>query len=147
MTRSHLSLVCAALAFLPAAQSRPGAGPVRAERYRLLVFASGLDVAHGDGQWIDELYLPDHRVVCNVVNEMDEHLVEQPRMRAFDSPIRNVFAETAGGKETVHPTTPVQLPRELADQILALAELTRKQAALSLKAGAAARQAGVLPAK
>lgn len=119
---------------------------VRALRYRILVAESALEMSHGGGQWIDELYFPDKGVVANVTSEMVTEAKEfstRWRMHAFPSPIRNKFSETLGGEEKEHATTEVAVPRALAERIFELAELTRRQRELSLHAAEDARKAGV----
>jgi hypothetical protein len=69
------------------------------------------------------------------------------RMHAFMSPIRNVFAEAPEGEAKEHPTEAVAVPRELAEKILELADLTERQKRLAETVAEAARKAGVLAAK
>lgn len=145
MRRSAILLVLLPLA---AAQQPDG---VRALRYRILVHESAFAMAHGAGEWIHELYLPDHGVVCNVTSEpaptKDDALAVRHRMHAFQSPIRNVFPETHDGEAKEHPAEAVTIPRELAERIVELAELTERQKRLSETVAEAARKAGVLPTK
>jgi hypothetical protein len=132
---------------LPLATAQEPAG-VRALRYRVLVHESACDLVHGGGQWIDELYLPDHGVVCNVTGEpaptKEDPFATRHRMHAFKGKIRNVFAETVNGEPQEHPTEELRIPRELAERILELADLTERQRRLAETAAAAARDAGVL---
>jgi hypothetical protein len=87
-------------------------------------------------------------VVCNVTGEpaptKEDPFATRHRMHAFKGKIRNVFAETVNGEPQEHPTEELRIPRELAERILELADLTERQRRLAETAAAAARDAGVL---
>jgi len=139
-------LLLAPLAILAALRpSEPDT--VRALRYRVLVVDSALELVHGGGRWIEELYFPDRGVVANVTSEPDP-AAEAGTMRwtahAFAGPIRNRFADTPGGEEVEHATEEVRVPRALAEKLFELADLTRKLERLAGDAAGEARKAGLL---
>jgi hypothetical protein len=142
-----IAIVLAALSLAGAQDAKE----VRGLRYRILSVESALEMTHGGGQWIDEIFLPDHGVVCNVVQEVDPGVKDEVtfrwRMNAFKSPIRNVFAETIDGKEKEHPTEAVAIPADVAKAILELADVTERQRQLQRSAAEAARKAGLFPGK
>jgi len=57
---------------------------VRALQYRIKVFEGGMDVVHGGGNVVKELFLPAHGVACNIEWSMTPELELVPwRLRAF----------------------------------------------------------------
>jgi hypothetical protein len=142
MSRQILHVLVAALLAIAAGCATPPADgpkePVRALRYRVMVVESALDYSHGGGQWIDELYLPDAGVVCNVVwnletcaNEKGEHVFTGgwvPTMNAFFGSMEERIG--SGSDKSVDPRKPpveITVPSELAERIMHVAEVEREQ--------------------
>jgi hypothetical protein len=122
MRAIRLTLVSALIAFVGALGRAEDAKTVPALRYRVMIYEGVLDMTHGAGQWIEELYFPSRGVVCNVVERN-----EAPTLNAFFGSIRNRFHTQIMGPEVETPTEAVEVPRETAEAIFALAELTKRQ--------------------
>ena len=73
MTRRALVVLAAlAAAFLAGRVSLGGDAPERtvaAKRYKIMWVESSLELAHGGGEWIQELFMPDARVAAGLVFE------------------------------------------------------------------------------
>jgi len=129
-----------ALVALTACAARVAAPPpaVAAIRYRIEVVEGTFDIVRGFTRWIDEIYLPEHGVACNLEwlprvadNGEVDLMNDVPRLRAFFVP--------ASRLDTVTDRRDVQLPRELAQHIVDVAS-KRKDVASQLVAR------GLLPA-
>lgn len=137
--------------FLAACAGTPKAGSggrtVRALRYRMQVFDGALAMVHDHGEWIDELWFPDTGVVCNVVWRMDASpewmgttvdlglppgasQLLRPTMNAFfgsmEERLRRWNPLEAKGVGDMPLPLEVEVPEDLAREIFALAEATRR---------------------
>ena len=87
---------------------------VRALQYRIKVSQSGFHMSHGAFEIVDELFLPDHGVACNIEWTLTAAFERVPqRLRAF--PATSARLEDAG------VPSEVLLPFGLAMSIVALA--------------------------
>ncbi|MHC4137074.1 MAG: hypothetical protein ACYTDU_15560 [Planctomycetota bacterium] len=136
----------ALLAFLPAAfmagrlsfaqEESPPKKPetVKALRYTILWAESALEITHGGGQWVHEIYFPERKVAC-VLTFQYPKLTDlskpgggkrRPRLYAYpaDRP-RNDLT----GFENAKPSAieEVEVPTEVAQEIFRLAELSMRQ--------------------
>jgi len=108
--------------------------PVRALRYPMLIVEGALDSAHGGGEWVDTLFIPEFGIVFRVlwqsnvgVNEKGQYTIERtPRLHTAFSTMdeerkANPADEAGSGVEPVE----VAIPASLAREILRIAEMTR----------------------
>ena len=113
-----------ALAVLGAGCStQPGKaqGEVRALQYRIRVVESGMDLVHGGGKLVNELFLPDHGVACNIEWSMTPELELVPwRLRAFRATSKRM-SDALDASEVVLPADMATSIVELASQQHALA--------------------------
>jgi hypothetical protein len=107
---------------------------VRALRYKRLCFESMLEFTHADGTWYEDLYFPENGVRATLLwtSSWDEEAEElefkdQPKLHATYGEILNKsLLGPLEEKETQQPTEEVQVPRDLAERIFALADLQRR---------------------
>ena len=83
---------------------------VRAYRYKVEVYDSALHYSHRMGRWIEEIYFPDHGVVCNV--DFGGFFGRPARLNAFSSGPRN-------DSETLEE---IEVPADLAADIIDMAQ-------------------------
>ncbi len=165
---SSWTLAVAAVCF-PACAGPSSAGSggrsVRALRYCVQVFEGALAVTHDHGEWIEELYFPDAGVVCNVVWTMDAspewrgnpvdlglpsgaRQLLRPRMNAFFGSIEERWKRSnpleAKGVGDMPLVGEVEVPRDLAREISALAESTRRVRETESDLGIRAVKGGIL---
>ena len=133
---------------VPSPAPAAAADSVLAKRYRVPMADSALEWAQGDYVWVEELYLPDRGLAANVrwdmiwradpIDPAKSDFVVIPRMTAFASPkVRNQYRDLDDnkiGRES--PIEDVRIPKALADEIAALAELTRRVDDAKTKLGA-----------
>ena len=94
---------------------------VRALQYRIRVFDGGMDVVHGGGKVVNELFLPDHGVACNIEWSMTPELELVPwRLRAFRA-TNERMSDALDISEIVLPAGMATSIVELASQQHALA--------------------------
>ncbi len=115
MRPSILCALLAACATQNPAETSPetdAAAPqtVRAYRYKVEVYDSPLHFSHRMGRWIEEIYFPDHGVVCNV--DFGGFFGRPGRLNAFSSGPRN-------GDEALEE---IEIPADLASDIIAMAQ-------------------------
>jgi hypothetical protein len=127
-------LIALALAFSRTQTQDTRPAPVKAILYPMWVVPdSGLERSHGGGWWINELYLPDRGVVCNVTWRLDAH-ANPPSfdLVAVSNAFYGSFEDRKKGtlevkKDYVWAQKDVEVPRDVADRIIALADLTKRQ--------------------
>ena len=114
---------------------------VRALRYRIVWTDSALDLSHGGGRWVHELFFPDTRVTATLVFEhhaTDEYPVGfERRPRVYVG--RSDKARTdLTGLSGVPPQTAeeVQVPRKIAKALAAFADLNDRYRAEGTRLGA-----------
>jgi hypothetical protein len=137
----------------PTPKPAPDADTVPAKRYRVPMADSALEWAHGAYTWIEELYLPEQGLVANVrwdyawkadaTNPSKGEFTTTPRMTAFPSPKpRNQYRDLADTNvQRESPMEDIRIPKALADEIAALADLARRVDEAKTKLGAAAADA------
>lgn len=131
--------ILAVLVFLAATALAPGEETVKALRYRQLIVDDAMDYAHGGGRWHDVLFLPDRKLVAQVVWEWDAELKEFPRMHAFDGTLEEqLAARPKDGSEGKKEPEEIRISAALAKEIAELAELAKRQKEMSLRLGKAA---------
>lgn len=108
-------------------QPSPQVKTVRGLRYRILWADSALDLGHGGGQWVQEIYLPEKKVACALVFEPPSCLAK-PAARLYAYPADRPRNDLTG-LQNPKPSTieEVVVPTEVAEEIVRLAELTQKQ--------------------
>lgn len=110
------------------AACEPPPKTVKALRYSIVFAESALELTHGGGRWVEQIYFPDLKVGCTLVYEHRDLLAgkpAEPRLHAFplDRP-RNDLT----GLENPKPSAieEIEVPAEVAEEIRKLADL-RKQ--------------------
>jgi hypothetical protein len=136
------------------ASAEPGgkesAETVRALRYKRICYDSVLDMTHGAGRWVEELYFPEENVVAPLeeITWYDQEAgqtTKKPCLHAYHGKIGNKFKlSILDEKDTEEPTEEVQVPIALAREIFALADLTKRQSDESDRLGEKAFGAGIL---
>jgi hypothetical protein len=109
-------------------------------RYAVVFAESGLELTHGGGRWVEEIYFPDLKVACVLVYEHKELLAgkpAEPRLYAFpaDRPRNNLT-----GLDSREPSAIVEIevPADVAEEIRKLAELRKRWEDETWRLGAAA---------
>jgi len=100
---------------------------VKALRYTILWGESALDISHGGGRWVQEIYFPKEKVACVLVSRWPTDLARPaPRLCAYraDGP-RNHLTGFKNAKPSV--IEEIDVPGDVAQEILRLAELTERQ--------------------
>jgi hypothetical protein len=131
------------------------AADVRALRYRAFVYPDdALAAAHGAIGWIEELYLPDSGVVCNIQPAMGLKLdaagkvtnewEDRWRMNAFYGEMRNASGRFGAKPPPPRPVEEIRIPSETARAIVELANLNRRRSEEILRLGEVMRGIGVL---
>lgn len=127
---------------------------VKALRFRQLIVESGLDFAHGGERWHDVLFLPDRKLVAQVVWETE--VTWKPEFRSTEIPRMHVFEGTLEDQLEARPNDDaegkkepeeIRIPAALAKEIADLAELTKRQKAASARLGRAAVDARAVGGK
>lgn len=119
-------------AFLAGRLSFAGDEPktVTALRYRILWADSALDLSHGGGQWVQEIYLPDKKVACALVFQYPPATdLAKPgrRPRLYAYPAERVRNNLTGIEQKPSPIERIEIPADIAEEIVRLAELTQRQ--------------------
>jgi len=138
------------LAQEPAGSEKPET--VRAQRYRIVYAVSGLELGHGGGRWVEELYFPERKVACFQVWEYPpveewktgERTPLRPRLIAVggQEKARN---DLTGLEDTVpSEIEEVRVPKDLAEEIFELAELRDRYEKRTLRLGKATADRKVL---
>jgi len=104
---------------------------VQADRYEIRVADSVMDLVHGGAYWIQELYLADEGVACNLgwAQGRDAKSWElKPTLRVFRADSRRYERPTVGLLRTepgrgYGEGTPIELPANLAADLRKLVEL------------------------
>jgi hypothetical protein len=107
---------------------------VKALRYTILWGQSALEITHGGGRWVEEIYFPARRVACTLVfqfPELEKMKKEggaklRPRLYAFpaNGP-RNHLTGFKNAKPSV--IEEVEVPADVAKEVFRLADLTMRQ--------------------
>ena len=122
------------------------AGSVTALEYRILWADSALDLSHGGGRWVDELYFPETNLTATLVDESQPtthdplEFATLPRVYVGRAD-RPRTALTGLSDETPPPPTEIQVPAKLAQAVEALAELDARHRAESTRLGRELRAA------
>ena len=118
--------------------------PVKALRYKVLWGESAMELSHGAGQWVEEIYLPDRKVACTLVYEYPALAIPEgkilpvvrrrPRLyaRAADRPRNDL---TGFGNTRPSVIEEIEVPGELANYICDLVELEARTERESLRLG------------
>ncbi|MHC4974508.1 MAG: hypothetical protein ACYTG3_19510 [Planctomycetota bacterium] len=115
------------LSFAQEDSSLPKPHRVKALRYTILWADSAMDLSHGGGRWVQEIYFPQEKVACTLVFQAPTILAKAaPRLYAFpaDRP-RNDLTGLKNPRPSV--IEEIEVPAEVAQEIFKLAELTRRQ--------------------
>jgi hypothetical protein len=107
---------------------------VKALRYTILWGQSALEITHGGGRWVEEIYFPERKVACTLVfqyPELEKMKQEggakfRPRLYAFPT---NGPRNHLTGFKTAKPSAidEVEVPADVAKEIFLLADLTMRQ--------------------
>ena len=107
---------------------------VKALRYTILWGESALEITHGGGQWVQEIFFPEKNVACTLVfqyPELEEMTKEggaklRARLYAFSA---NGPRNHLTGFKDPKPSAieKVEVPTDVAKEIFLLAELTMRQ--------------------
>ncbi len=131
------------LALMPACEPPK---TVKALRYAVVFAPSGSDLAHGGGQWVQEIFFPDLKVACMLVFDYRDLLSgkgAEPRLYAFatDRP-RNDLT----GLHDVKPSAieEIEVPAAVAEEVKKLAELTKQWEAETWRLGQAVASAKLM---
>lgn len=137
-----LALGCLAAGADRAPAEESPAKPVKAQRYRVLWVDGDLDLAHGGGRWVDEVYLPEAKVAATLVHDQEilpaargEPLRMRPRVRMFARHADGPRNDSTGSDATPSALTDFEVPADLAKAMIALAELTARQEAETVRLG------------
>ncbi len=102
---------------------------VKALRYSIVYAESSLGLAHGEGQWVQEIFFPDLKVACMLVYEYRELMGgkgTEPRLYAFEADrLRNDLTGLHGAKPSA--IEEIEVPVALAEEIRKLAELNTQR--------------------
>lgn len=118
---------------------------VRAQSYRIVWADSALDLTHGGGRWVHELYFPDLKVAAAVVFESEvvegEPLktVSRPRLHVWraEGPRSDLTGFDGGATRPPSEITVVEVPADLAKAVAAFAELSDRYRAEGSRMGRA----------
>jgi hypothetical protein len=95
---------------------------VKAKRYAIVYAESALDLSHGGGRWVTEIFLPHAKVGAMLVFESPD----RPVLHAW--PQEKPHNDCVGlHSSKPSPIEEIEIPASLAKEIVALAELTKKQ--------------------
>lgn len=104
---------------------------VKALRYRILWADSALELSHFGGRWVQEIYLPEQKVACALVFEYPQPTdLAKPgrRPRLYAYPTKRPRNDLTGLKNPKpSPIEEIEIPAAVAEEIVRLVELTRKQ--------------------
>jgi hypothetical protein len=122
---SRLLLLLSLLALAPACEPPK---TVKALRYTILYAESGLELTHGGGRWVQEIFFPDLKVACMLVPEHRDLLAgkaAEPRLHAFaaDRP-RNDLTGLHDAKPSA--IEEIEVPAAVAEEVRKLAELRKR---------------------
>lgn len=101
---------------------------VRALRYRVVFAESPLELTHGGGRWVEEIYIPDLKAACTLVHEHRDPLAgtgAEPRLYAFpaDGPRNDL---TGIGSPKPSAIEEIEIPADVAKEIRRLADLRKR---------------------
>ena len=144
ITLASIAILVAVLVSLAWRDSEDGSdvptATVSALRYRIVWADSALDLTHGGGRWVEELYFPQSRVTATIVFESYEADWERPefttRPRVYvgraDGPRTNLT-----GLSDAPPAPPreIRVSAKLARALEALADLHDEHENKSLDLG------------
>ncbi len=103
---------------------------VHALRYRIVWVESALDLSHGGGRWVHELFFPDAKVTATLLFEGSP--------RVFVSRSDKPRTDLTGLSDAPPlPAEDVEVPRKLAKAIAAFAELDDRYRAEATRLGEA----------
>jgi hypothetical protein len=127
-----------------AQEESPKPKTVKAMRYTILWADSALDLSHGGGRWVQEIYFPDHKVACALVSEWPTDLAKPaPRLYAYpaDRP-RNDVTGLKNPKPSV--IEEMEVPADVAQEIVRFVELTQRQKREAWRLGREVAARGVM---
>jgi hypothetical protein len=118
---------------------------VRAQSYRIVWADSALDLSHGGGRWVHEIFFPDLEVAAAVVFEQvpvegEELSYEsRPRLHVWraDGPRSDLTGFDGGAARPPAEITVIEVPADLAKAIAAFAELSDRYRAEGSRMGQA----------
>jgi hypothetical protein len=108
---------------------------VAAKRYRIVWADSGMDLVHGGGRWVHELYLPDAKLVATLVPDGMSGLPTL-HVRPAEKPRNDL---TGLHPSALSPIEDVRVPADLAKRIRELGELTNRYQEMGSRLGQEAR--------
>jgi len=126
---------------------------VKALRFRQFIVESAMDQIHGGGRWHDVLFLPDRKLVAQVVWETEVtwkpeyKSTEHARMYVFEGTLEEQIEARPKDDPEVKPPEEIRIPAALAKEIADLADLTKRQKELSLRLGKSAVDAKAVGGK
>ena len=113
---------------------------VRALRYRIVWADSALDLSHGGGRWVHEIFLPDAQVTATLVFETqtttDESASFELRPRAYVGRSDKPRTDLTGLSDAPPlPAKEVEVPAKLAKALAAFADLNDRYRAEGARLG------------
>lgn len=123
--------------------------PVRAQRYRTWVYSDALEMTHGGGHWVEELFFPAEGVVANVQWDLDmtvDPWVWRPTMNVFRATkARNSFRKGFHDEaDTVTPVEEVLVPAALVRSVLDAVSLRERYESAQRSLGDALSKANLV---
>ncbi len=127
----------------------PEAKTVRALRYRIVWADSALDLSHGGGRWVHELFFPALKVAATIVPESEYETGEtfevttRPRLYVWrtDAPRTDLVGLSVPETDSPPEAEEVLVPAEFVRAIAAFADLTDTYRAQGTKLGARVTEA------
>ena len=140
-----LSLVALACAGARTFAGDPAPETVRAQLYRVVWTEGAMDLAHGGGRWVHEIFLPDAKVVVSIVPFPVEKGY-RVHARRSEKP-RNELVGLHAAEPS--PIEEIRIPAALAKRFVDLADLTcrMEEESASLGEAVTAVDLPALPAK
>ena len=122
--------------------AEPEATTVRALRYRIVWADSALDLSHGGGRWVHELFFPDTKVTASLVHESQvgegETLRFETRPRIYVGRAEAPRTDLKGFTDApAQPPQEVEVPADLARELARFADLTDRYRKEGARLGAA----------
>ncbi len=115
---------------------------VKAKHYRVRFSESGLVLSLGGGRWVDEVFLPEAKVAASLVFDRERKatapgtpIESVSRVRLCTYPAEKPRNDMTGPSGQPSPIDEVDIPADLAKQIVDLATLTARQQAETLRLG------------
>jgi hypothetical protein len=115
------------LSFAQEESPRKKPATVKALRYTILWGESAMDLSHGGGSWVQEIYFPEKKVACVLTFQLQAGATKPtPRLHAYPADgARNHLTGFNNAKPSA--IEEVDVPAEVAREIFRFADLSMRQ--------------------